>query len=663
MKRNSPLAFFCLIQTGLIFTNLAWARPVPNPDTRADAVPSKDSLTLAFPGIKGAVDYDKFGRFEGIGTPQYRFTMTDRAGLALAVGEGIYPNTTVFKDPAYQKLLKDGKLAGNQWRFVDTPEAGQNFYKWATTAEDPGVKQFYSSMMLERAGLLAEAVKGYYAVAVHFPKSIGYTYFSTPWYMGPAALDRLEQILRRHPELKMRWIPGNIQIKGKFDTLANNDAFVVNPGRLVNDKKGQLEKPLDLSKIPVIKTMGGPKVQLKEYENHHWQLFVDSQPFTIKCVTYSVTPVGLSPDRGTWNVSRDWQLVDTNKNGLHDGFFESYVDLNGNGVRDANEPVVGDARLLKDMGANTLRLYHHLYDKELFRRLYKEYGFYVLLGDVLGGYAVDSGATWTDGTDYRNPAQQERMLEGVRKMVEEFKDEPYVLMWVLGNENVYGVGNNSGKAPDAFFALVDRAAELIHTLDPTRPVAIANGDVLNLAVLREKAPHIDVFGANVYRGEQGFGRSFFQDVREQLDKPVLVTEFGAPAYAEGYSQAEAETYQAMYLVNNWEDLEANRAGRGVGNALGGVLFEYIDEWWKANSDLPLKIQKERAEWYASRSAQYKSLQPTQHDELPQFGGPYLDGWSYEEWFGVVSQGNEKGSPFARELRPAYFRMKQLWNSK
>ncbi len=32
------------------------------------------------------------------------------------------------------------------------------------------------------------------------------------------------------------------------------------------------------------------------------------------------------------------------------------------------------------------------------------------------------------------------------------------------------------------------------------------------------------------------------------------------------------------------------AGRGVGNALGGVLFEFIDEWWKANSDLPLKIQ-------------------------------------------------------------------------
>jgi len=236
-------------------------------------------------------------------------------------------------------------------------------------------------------------------------------------------------------------------------------------------------------------------------------------------------------------------------------------------------------------------------------------------------------------------------------------------MWVLGNENVYGVGNNSGQEPEAFYALADRAAQLIHQLDPSRPVALANGDVLHLDVIKEKAPHIDVLGANVYRGEQGFGRSFFQDVREQLDKPVLVTEYGAPAFAENYTPKEAEAYQAMYLANNWEDLEAHMAGRGVGNALGGVLFEFIDEWWKANGDLPLKIQREKAEWYAPKSALYKNLQPGNHDIVPQFGGPFLDGWSYEEWFGIVSQGDGQGSPFARILRPAYDRMKKIWNGK
>ena len=286
----------------------------------------------------------------------------------------------------------------------------------------------------------------------------------------------------------MRWVPGEIQIKNKFDTKTNNDVYAsIDPGKLIADKKGDGQEPVDLSQIPVVQTIGGPKVQLKKYANHHWQLFVDGKPFVIKAVTYSVTPVGVSPDRGTWNVSKDWQLLDTNHNGIHDGFFEAYVDKNENGVRDPDEPIVGDAQLLKDMGANTLRAYHHLYSKELFRRLYKEYGFYILCGDLLGGYAVDSGATWAQGTDYSNPVQQQRMLDGVRKMVEEYKEEPYILMWVLGNENVYGVGNNSGKNPEAFYELVDRAAQLIHQLDPTRPVAIANGDVLYLDVLKEKA--------------------------------------------------------------------------------------------------------------------------------------------------------------------------------
>lgn len=434
----------------LIRPSSLWARTDNPALTRADAVPDQDTLTLAFPGMAGPIPYEKYGHFDDLGTLRYRYTVTDHAGLAHAAGEGIYPNTDVLKDPVYQKLQKEGKLSGNQWHFVDTPTSVLNFYKWTTTAEDPGVKQFYAAVMLERLGMYEGAVKGLYAVAVHFPKAVGYTYFSTPWYMGPASLDRMEQLLRRHPALKMRWDPGNIQVKGKFDTQTNNDTFSVDPGRLVADRKGDETKPENLSKLAVIKTVGGPKVQLKQYANHQWQLFVDGHPFKIKAVTYSVTPIGLSPDRGTWNVSKDWQLLDTNHNGVHDGFFESYVDKNGNGVRDADEPVVGDAQLLKDMGANTLRAYHHLYDKELFRKLYKDYGLYVLCGDLLGGYAVDSGATWTEGTDYRNPAQQDRMLESVRKMVEEYKNEPYILMWVLGNENVYGVGNNSGKDPEAF---------------------------------------------------------------------------------------------------------------------------------------------------------------------------------------------------------------------
>jgi hypothetical protein len=633
------------------------------PTTRSEIVKSPSQLKLAFPGEKGPADYESCGHFDGVGTKTYRYIFTDQKKLGKQVGEGIFPNNDTLKDPRYRELLQAHKLEGNQWIFADLKDAELAFYKWATVNEDPGVKWFMTAIMLERAGYIAEAIKGFYAVAVHFPKTISYTYYKTPWYVGPAALDRAEQLLRRHPAIKMELKDATIRIGNHFDTDVKNDDFQPNPGRLVAVKNKKSDKPIDLSKLKVVKEVGGPKVVLRKYENGHWQLLVDGKPFVIKGLTYSVTPVGRSPDRGNWNVSTDWQTIDTNKNGLHDGFFESWVDKNGNNQQDADEPTVGDAKLLQDLGVNTLRAYHHIANKELFRKLHKDYGLYILCGDLMGVYAVGSGASWKDGTDYSNPTQRQTMLDSVKQMVEEDKDEPYILMWVLGNENIYGVANNSPKDPAAFYSLINEAAELIHKLDPTRPVAIANGDLLHLDVIKEKCPALDVIGANAYRGEQGFGRHLFLDVKETIDKPIMITEYGASAYAEGYSQEEAEAYHAMYLANNWEDLRANMAGRGAGNALGGVLFEYMDEWWKANSDLPEYVQRERPDWYAKRSATYKHLQPENHDTVPQFGFPFLDGWSYEEWYGLVGQGDGKGSPFARVLRPAYFEMKDAFHDK
>jgi beta-glucuronidase len=595
-----------------------------------------------------------------VGTKEYKYVIEDKTGLGTASGEGVFPNFQAAKDPRYKELLKAGKLQGKHWDFVDIRDAELAFYKWATAAEDQGVKQFYVAMMLERAGLIEEAIKAYYATAVHFPKSVSFTYYKTPWYIGPVAIDRVIHLLRRHPKIPLRYVEGKISIEGRYDNDLKNDVFVIDPGQLTTGKQ-TAPAVVDVSRLAVTKTIGGPTVQLKRYENKHWQLFVDGKPFMMRAITYSIAPVGLSPDRGTWDVAKDWQLLDTNKNGLHDGFFESFVDKNNNNVRDANEPVVGDAKLLKDLGVNTLRAYHHIYDKELFRKLHKDYGFYVLCGDLIGMYTIGSGAKWTEGTDYRNPVHQKNMLASVRQMVEENKDEPYILMWVLGNENVYGNQNTAGKDPEAFFEFVNRAAKLIHELDPTRPVAVSNGDFLFLDVLAKKAPEVDVIGANAYRGEHGFGKHFFMAVQDMMDKPLMVTEYGCSDYAEnGYTPEETAAYQAMYLANSWDDFEANKAGHGVGNSLGGVMFEFADEWWKANSDLPDYVQKEKAAWYASRSAIYKDLQPNRHDTVPQFGFPFLDGWSYEEWLGITSLGDGSNSPFVRVLRPAYDQMKKTW---
>jgi len=106
-------------------------------------------------------------------------------------------------------------------------------------------------------------------------------------------------------------------------------------------------------------------------------------------------------------------------------------------------------------------------------------------------------------------------------MVEDYKDEPYILMWVWGMKT--STGGEQLRKRSGGFLCAGRPRR------PAHPSAGSHSagrhrqrDELHFDILKEKAPHIDVIGENVYRGEQGFGRSLFQDVRELFDKPTMV---------------------------------------------------------------------------------------------------------------------------------------------
>lgn len=631
-----------------------------------EAARTAEEFRLHEPGTEEIVDYTKYGEFKNAGTSGYRYQIRDREGLSRAVGTGIFPNAGVLKDPEYKKLLKAGKLKGSHWDFVDTKEHRINFYKWATAGESPDVKLYYTAIMLERLGLLKEALKAYYAVVVHYPKAVSFTYWNSPYYLAQTCLDRIEIICRRNPGLGIRLEGASVTVKNGFDNDRSNDEFIVDPGRMVRTGPEQEdEKPKQPSPDKIVKWAGGKRVKLYQYENGSWQLMVDDKPYVIKAMAYSPNMVGLSPHTGTVDPVRDWQNQDFNKNGRVDGPYDSWVDENYNNRQDKNEKVAGDGRLLVEMGCNTLRIYSHVVNKLLFRDLYKQYGIMLLIGDMAGCYATESGASWEEGTDYGNPAQVKRMLANIEKMVKENKDEPYTLMWVLGNENVYGVGNNSDKKPEAFFKFINEAARLIRRLDPDHPVAYCNGDLKYLDMAARFAPDIDIFGANVYRGSFGFGRSLFRNVKNIMNKPVLITEYGTSAYGEGFTRDEVLAFQAEYHRNNWEDIAFHVCPSGEGNSLGGVAFEWMDEWWKANEDLPDRIKKQKKVWYEKKQEEYAKKDDLagafKQDAVPQFGAPFVDGWSYEEWFGLFSQGDGSNSPFMRQKRPVYDMYKEIWN--
>jgi beta-glucuronidase len=369
-------------------------------------------------------------------------------------------------------------------------------------------------------------------------------------------------------------------------------------------------------------------VRLVQYETGDWELLVDNKPYIIKGVTYTPTKVGQSPDNGTMT---SWLEDDFNQNGLIDGPYEAYLDT------DKKKRAVGDFALMKEMGVNTIRLYHHPYqiNKELLREMYEKYGIRVIMGDFLGKYAIGSGAAWNPGTDYNNEAQRKNMMESVTNMVLEHKDEPYILFWLLGNENVYGYACNADKEPDAFFKFANEVAKQIKAVDPQHPVGIASGDVLYLDKFGKDAPDIDIFGTNAYRGNYGFG-FIWRQVKEEADKPAFISEYGCPAYAEGKTQEEAEELQAQYHKAAWEDIEENMAfAGGAGNAIGGIVFEWLDEWWKA-------------------------YEPFTHDTRGLFTGPFPDGYMHEEWLGLCGQADGSDSPFLRHLRKSYFTYKKMW---
>ncbi|MCX7940889.1 MAG: hypothetical protein N2555_03865 [Endomicrobia bacterium] len=612
-------------------------------------------------GSEEIVDYTKYGNFISTGTRYFKYIITDKKGLAQAVGVGIFPNETIYESERYLELKKSGKLDGSHWNFVsqivDTLEKHElNFYKWTTVQEDPGVKLFYTAIALERAALaknpvdyklLKHAIKAYYAIVVHSPRSIGYTYWNTPWYVGPVAIDKIKWLCRKYPELNMDLVDASIIIENGFNDKTKDDVFIVSPGKFIR-KTPNLQVVVDKTKIKV--EIGNKDlVRLVQYENGHWQLFYKSTPMLVKAVAYSPAPVGTSPDTGSWNTYREWMFMDRNNDGILD-VLQIWVDKNRNNKKDKDEINQEEFALMKDMGVNTIRLYHHGHNKNLLRYIYENYGIKFLMGDFLGMYAIGSGAGWYEGTDYTNQLHCENMMMSVKEMVQEYKDEPYVIMWVLGNENNYGVVGNetftgmgcrAKEQPEAYYKFVNEVAKYIKSLDPyKRPVAICNGDLLYLDYISKYCPDVDVIGVNAYRGSHGFGNSFWNNIKRLTNKPVLITEYGCPAYAKGVTEKQAEIFQAEYLKGCWEDIYYNSCGYGVGNAIGGVQFEWVDEWWKAG--------------------QPPRFDPFVQEKIGQFTGPFPDGWFYEEFLGICSQGNGKHSPFMRQLRESYYMYKDLW---
>jgi hypothetical protein len=360
-----------------------------------------------------------------------------------------------------------------------------------------------------------------------------------------------------------------------------------------------------------------------------WRLLVEGNPFIVNGMNWDYYPVGTNYSYNIWEES--------------DEFIEKALDY--------------EMTLLKNMGVNVIRVYTGIQPKWV-QHIFEKYGIYTMLNHSFGRYGLTLDGEWVSNTEYSDPKAREILLSEVKQLAREFKGTPGLLLYLLGNENNYGLfwegaetedipveDRMSTKRARAMYQLFNEAALLMKEIDPDHLVALCNGDLMFLDIIAEECKDLDVFGVNVYRGKS-FG-DLFDRVKKEYGKPVLLTEFGSDAF-NTITMKEAQMEQAIYNVANWKEIYENVAGIGkAGNSIGGFTFQFSDGWWKYGQTFNLDIHDTHASWVNGGYS---------FDYMP--GKNNMN----EEWFGICAKGptDEMGF-YPLYPRTAYDALKEVHN--
>ena len=245
----------------------------------------------------------------------------------------------------------------------------------------------------------------------------------------------------------------------------------------------------------------------------------------------------------------------------------------------------GHGKRLAQMGFQAIRVYELPAEnaddanrtKEIFRRLYNQYGIKVLIGDWAG---------LNDGTDFKDPRALARVHRHIDKLVMTYCEEPWVLGWQLGNENNYHIqGGILGHEIDldaaGYYTFMDTLAGQVkaqlgrHHL--TQFVSLGQGDLTEAeAHLIAGEKNFDAVGINCYREDPSAFDQVISLAANNLKIPVYFSEVGKPA-----SDAASEKQQSDYLRDVCRIAFSHCAGRmRSGVVLGAFVHEATDEAWK-----------------------------------------------------------------------------------
>lgn len=369
-----------------------------------------------------------------------------------------------------------------------------------------------------------------------------------------------------------------------------------------------------------------PPVVQVERQDAGLVLEVDGAPTLIRGMNWDYIPIGHNYQFDLWRQPDDF-------------------------IRSA---LANEMPLLKNMGINAIRVYAGMPARWV-QYVYETYGIYTVINHPMARYGYTLDGVWIPSVDYSSPRLRAAVRAELEALAAEFRGVPGMLMWLLGNENNYGLswssfeiealpqGERDAARARHLYSMFEEMTQALKAADPARPVAIANGDLQYIDIIAEECTSIDVFGTNVYRGISA--RDLFDVVQQKLGVPVMFTEFGADAW-NARDMREDQRSQARYLLGQWQEIYEQAAGQGrAGNAIGGFIFQWSDGWWKYRQEERLDIHDTNASWPNGG-----------YDDFVE-GANNMN----EEWWGICAKGrpDDRGL-YALYPRAAYYALRQAF---
>ena len=326
------------------------------------------------------------------------------------------------------------------------------------------------------------------------------------------------------------------------------DWTVQNPGQLAAALASFDRPPVEVADAPMPANPGPNAVTaipaLLKGRPGAFTLQVDDKPFYIKGIAY--------------NTGQDW--------------------------RNSNHPLTikqlqEDFMAIKETGCNTIRRYQpSIYDRNILKTAQS----YQL--KVIYGFAFDPQVDY-----YRDSARVKEYIAQVSKKVRQYQHAPAILAWCPGDQTGdaltgYFAPPYIGLVRNAYLQMIERMAQSIHRIDPTRPVMTALADSrqlpLELQACRRWAPSVDIIGINAYYEEALDSIQRLMHTNDST-RPWLFSAFGPKGYWDSRYTAQPnlpeednDGQKAALYARGWN--EGILPGKGYN--LGGIAFCWQDRF-------------------------------------------------------------------------------------